>query len=535
MNKFLFRSFSCAILLFYLSAPFVHATATEVSLSTFTGDFSEGGDPETDHRLLGNTSFHALGFLQDNRVRVVISSGHFWNTSSTPATAGYVGIATDWNLDIDAPQQMLDVRGFIRSTSGFIFADGSQQVTAGVSAISGAGKTPYTLIVGSQGATNVDVFVTNAVNFRHAQSSVGVNGLNYSSTATATMFFKNGTYPIGGSTIPAGLTIICSDSVTFVASDVTGQQQMINNYGKILGPCGFSGGGLPIATKWIAARSNSVMDGFKVFNATGQARTETGSGDTAGACLFCLDGTTNSFTRGTFEDFNIVAIVTRQGDQATFKIKHSSDNEIIVNIGTHSYDGGSTRNGSFFYLQNTGRTLIHDGYARGMSTQLFEFERGISDIQVYRYQISYATFPSLGIFNFNDGMTNDGPYHSTGTMLFAYNDIEINGDAAKSVFNVANAGGVWAGVRIKGNTAHGSVSNSASQWTFATLTAGAKGWVLQQNNVTSFLTFISDSGTATLYTGQGNTLWSTEVKNPIRRKLYEMALDARRFNSRLGG
>ena len=63
-----------------LIAPFIfsqnlRAACVEVSMSTCVGDFPEGGTAETSDQLMGNTSCYSFGILQDNKVKVFISSG----------------------------------------------------------------------------------------------------------------------------------------------------------------------------------------------------------------------------------------------------------------------------------------------------------------------------------------------------------------------------------------------------------------------------------------------------------------------------
>lgn len=138
VNKILFRSF----FLFALLMPsIVRATVTEVSMSTFTGDFSDGGDNETDHRLLGNTSGYSLSLIQNNKVRVHISSGRSDGQVSSATTAGYVGFFTDGLTQF--PKYHIDVWGNMRAT-GTIVIGTTQPVTSGVNS-----TTNYYLIAGT--------------------------------------------------------------------------------------------------------------------------------------------------------------------------------------------------------------------------------------------------------------------------------------------------------------------------------------------------------------------------------------------------
>lgn len=117
------------------------ATPFEVSIATFNGDFTDGGDFESAERLIGNSSStgHGFGILHQNYVRIYIASGTraggYSATSSTPGTAGYVGIWTDGVTQI--PQYHLDVWGKFRSTSSAFLATANGQVAVGTTAPSG--------------------------------------------------------------------------------------------------------------------------------------------------------------------------------------------------------------------------------------------------------------------------------------------------------------------------------------------------------------------------------------------------------------
>lgn len=144
----------------------------DVNYATFTGDFREGGDADTAERLLGNTSYHAFGIIQNNVPRIFIGSGTrnggYSLNDSTPSTAGYVGIWTDGVTQI--PQYPLDVWGQFRSTGSAYLATSTGNV--------GIGTT--------QATSKLDI-LGGSVTVRGSGAALGVAG-----TITANSFSGDG-------------------------------------------------------------------------------------------------------------------------------------------------------------------------------------------------------------------------------------------------------------------------------------------------------------------------------------------------------
>jgi len=60
--------------LYFVPVQKLYSAIVEVTPSTFTGDFSNGGEYELNERLLGNASNYGLGFIQNNQIRLYLSS-----------------------------------------------------------------------------------------------------------------------------------------------------------------------------------------------------------------------------------------------------------------------------------------------------------------------------------------------------------------------------------------------------------------------------------------------------------------------------
>lgn len=160
----------------------LRAECQEVSMSTCVGDFANGGDDETGPRLLGNTSGFSLGFLQNNKVRIFMSSGIL----PSDTAQGYIGIFTDGISQF--PKFHLDVWGNLRTTGTLIL-----------------GTTVPSL---NQGVTNYYMMVQNNVFNIQRNGQVAINA---SSAPTGAQFYVNGpssatTYYGDGSNL-TGITI----------------------------------------------------------------------------------------------------------------------------------------------------------------------------------------------------------------------------------------------------------------------------------------------------------------------------------------
>lgn len=202
------------------------AACVEVSMSTCVGDFADGGDDEEGQRLLGNTSGYSLLFIQNNKVRIGISSGTDSGQVSSSPLSGFVGIHYDFINKF--PQYQLDVNGMIRSTgSAFIattwggLAVGRSTVTPG-SMIDSAGVILSTAFHGDK----VVVSTVNAWQVNASSANI--------STITATAMTLNGTlyaYKLyGDGSNLSGITVTASTSAhiaNFRASTVSAASNII--------------------------------------------------------------------------------------------------------------------------------------------------------------------------------------------------------------------------------------------------------------------------------------------------------------------
>ena len=150
----------------------LNAECFEINMSTCVGDFANGGDTETAERLLGNISTYGLGFIQNNKISIYISSGTrigYDQARGTPTSAGKVGIWTDGISQF--PQYHLDINGVLRSTDSAYFVTGT---------------TNYVAIGTTSATSRLDVFngsITVRGNNAGIWSQFGVVATTYSFTS----------------------------------------------------------------------------------------------------------------------------------------------------------------------------------------------------------------------------------------------------------------------------------------------------------------------------------------------------------------
>src|SRR3990167_5010572 len=272
-----------------LIAPFIfsqnlRAACVEVSMSTCVGDFPEGGTAETSDQLMGNTSCYSFGILQDNKVKVFISSGCSTFGVNFSSRAGFIGLFME-GMNQQLPQYHLDVWGHLRSTGTLILGTTQPNLTGGTTPyyflvqngtftilkggnvgigtlspseklevrgnikISGAGNKIclddgsclepipdyYNIVVGTPGSVGVDVHVSSSDSFDAMLATVGVRGLLQTSSVTATVFFKEGIYEVSSVTIPSGISIYCQEGSSTVFRFPFNSSKMFTIHGGFYG------------------------------------------------------------------------------------------------------------------------------------------------------------------------------------------------------------------------------------------------------------------------------------------------------------
>lgn len=118
------------------------------------------------------------------------------------------------------------------------------------------------IVVSTPGTPGADTTITSSQAFMLTLASFNAAGLTLSTTGFGTFYFTNGLYPIGGSTIPAGIAIVCESSVNFQTADSSGT--MLTNYGTLGdprgSPCNIDAGGMAFTGHMLDLKTNSVTN-----------------------------------------------------------------------------------------------------------------------------------------------------------------------------------------------------------------------------------------------------------------------------------
>lgn len=479
------------------------ASCVEVNMSTCVGDFANGGDLEAGNRLLGNASSYSFGILQDNKVRIFISSGHFWNTSSTPATAGNVGIATDWNpTTMGNPLYTLDVRGMIRTTTGYTFPDGSVQTTAAGGSSAG-GTRAYQIIVGTLGAIGVD-YASNSV-VQVTNQIYSDKGASNSSTNTVpiTIFFRPGVYGGAQSSCAANsywFTVPLPSGTIFVMENDS--QPITTNFGTQDGFT-YDAGSRPFSGDMINMRNRSKLKNFTIIGA--QAMTNYSQ-----AAVINMESSSNCVVSdGWFKEWHGCAGRTWQGNCAAIRNYTSTDTYTSrVLFSTPMYLGS---------MYETAWATVRTRNAH-MSDCIFE---GVNAI-VLSIGTGLNTFIERNKFNIGAGSQGDGANYglitldgsdeapnvgASSTTLIADNNfvfISTGGAPGNIIRSRSYGGGIGNGYLIKNNTVSSQIRTN---WTFYKQIGGTVyNVVLKNNDVYNLENLIVDSGIGTAYQSLGNML-----------------------------
>lgn len=369
------------------------------------------------------------------------------------------------------------------------------------STASGGGQVVYSLVVGTNGALNVDLPVTNLTTFNQALTMVGACGLTNSSSATATIFFRDGVYQIIGATIPAGIKIVAGSSVVWQYNGIAGQS-MVNIYGKMDG-VKFDLGNVAVAARVIVQSSQSVLSNFDIYNAN---NLQQGPSDGFSYCNLCIVGS-NTVTQGSMREFNIQSGAASYGDNAPLKIMNTSFNDVKINM-----DAGSIGNaGSVgIVVVNSNNVNIHDGVWNNIGGN-FLTTHGVANIFIERNKmIVTRTAGDTGLILLS-GQVNSAAYASTGTISISDNSFEIRTADGTALIGTAGGGGTARnGIKIKNNVVHTNAPGTIPTYRLVTLASTAIGAYVGGNNVNGISAFTADSGSNNLFAGQGNTLNNTE-------------------------
>ena len=207
---------------------------------------------------------------------------------------------------------------------------------------------PFTdIIVGTAGTKGIDATVTSLEQFNLVLASFNARGLTYSTTVQGTIHFRNGLYNLSGATVPHGINVVCSDSVTFQMTGITGNIMTI--YGTVgMGggfPCIMDAGnqafiGRPVSIRGSAQVNLTLVGGAKQANAVDN-------------CSFVdVQNSTRSGGSLWFKDFTTVTGFTSRGWNQTFYVNNSTDISYFVRSSTFVPNNTADATGAFSYIAN---------------------------------------------------------------------------------------------------------------------------------------------------------------------------------------
>lgn len=378
------------------------------------------------------------------------------------------------------------------SVSAIKFGDGTELNTS-ARGISKSTNAYYSIIIGTSATRGADIIATVGTAGQAFEAAISTLGhlagelMTSTSPASGTIFVQKGTYIVSRVTVPPNIEIIFESSAVVKNN---GNNTVFILYGKLTNST-FDFIEPASATKppMMDFRNGAILDGgrvsivsnsasgtsriFLISKTTGVTindvqflRTEmTGTGNNPE--FFAIDDSTGVFIRNCY--FAPAVDVVNTGDVA-FRIK-GSDN---INITENFFDIEH----SLFYITPLVSSV----------TMNIRFER--NNI------INRSGGGNIGLIQ------NIGGVHVSTGIVFKDNNIILqNTGLTRIIYCQPTSGQAVYGMTFQNNTVTQSVLNGG---TFIILDGGTVGATILGNQVRGMTTFISNSGTGTLFTGLGN-------------------------------
>lgn len=358
----------------------------------------------------------------------------------------------------------------------------------------------YDLIVGTPGAIGVHAYVSNLTTFDSILSSVGASGLTTSATAQARIFFKNGTYLIQGATIPRGVTIICDSSAVWKATNLA--LNIVKIHGRAIG-LKLDGNNLAFTSRLVEVSTYGVLEDFELYGIGNQ------SGVVGRAALGAYGATDVKILNGKISGMKSLDGTAYYGDIAGFMVFNSTD--VLISGNKFTSNGSpDSANSTAMTIWGSTHVIFENNVLQNMNQNIMSFNSGVRDVTVRNNRIIPTDGnggPDNGTFIFS--ATGNNGVIASSDVYIVENDLFLPAGQTASPFVTISASFVNEqvyGVVIKDNIVY---SNNDADYRFASITAnGSVGTILQGNHVQArgSSSFITDSGVATLYQTQGNTL-----------------------------
>lgn len=356
-----------------------------------------------------------------------------------------------------------------------------------------------TLVVGPRGAIGVNTTVENLTQWNIVLASAGL-GNPFSSTATATIYFTSGSYPLSGSTWPAGLTAIF-DSTAVIVQNGAANSQLACVYGHLVNP-NFDFSNKAFTVPQVFVGSNAWIE-----NPTTYGGGNAPSGPTAlkWASQFFIGVDDSSklivnakITGITAKDARAVGGVVSYGDAAAFATHRTSSCYVSFKELNASKEAAATH--TMFGVFKSTNLVIDVGKWRGLGSNGIIINDGSVGTRIQNFEMEIVRSGwDVGIIGFQDsGVTLD-----VGTATHIMNGRFIVSDnspgGASTLIGTAPSTQFVHALNIINVTA--TATNPEADITFITLSAKSKNAVILNSISSNIGTGLSDSGIGTVKTG----------------------------------
>lgn len=378
---------------------------------------------------------------------------------------------------------------------------------------------PYDIVVGTPGATGIDLEITEAADINTAITRAGVNG---------TVFFRTGVYPVGTTRINAdGVSLLAAPGSSVVWRVTDGTAQMLKITNATVDGVKIDAYGTGITTNFIDVSTGGRFTNFDLY---GSSQNPTGD-NTYRFSTISVNGSTDVVIQGTMREFYLNQDAgANEGENANIKVFNSTGVTIsLTAIPFKHYKGGTFGAGNnvwnFIHTVRSNNVKVVDGTYKNFGGTILRIGSKSSDVFFERNKVEISTWTPVasfgdGVISFENRTDGVGPYTSTGTISISYNSISVSTNGA------GGFGGnfIWVGANGDNASVNGViVSNNSmtfnralapgpalSTMRFATIAATSHGTILRDNYVDGVTAFIADSGENTVYTSLGNVFRGAE-------------------------
>lgn len=351
----------------------------------------------------------------------------------------------------------------------------------------------YDVILGTDAALGVD-FANSTASLTLAQMKV-----NNSSSATSGIGFsalmRSGLYTICSATIPLGMNLFASYGTSVTVMIPNASSCTWNIYGIVDG-INFDYRSLPYTYPVLQVGTGGVLKNSTIYRADGMSGAITGK-------IFRVENSTNvKIQNVTIDRTAIPSAVTWQGDGNICVINKSTDVDLTLHSKTIT---AFTSQAGLLLIRASTRVDLHDSFWEQMGGyHVILIGENIDCSIRNNHGMIVGTDNANGSISIdNPGAAGNGV--SSGTVVSGNYFEERSGGSTTVFGSIVAANSVFFN-----NTVSGRGASTRKGFTTG---AASNGNIIQMNRVFnragSAMTFISDSGSGSIYTSQGNILDKT--------------------------